>query len=560
MIIRHVKIINFRGIRSLDWHIPIRFVVLVGPGDSGKTSVFEAIDVALGRQWYTPTDADFLDGNPANQILIEVTVGELPEKFFHYHGYGTCLRGWAAGVLHDEPQHGDEEVVTVRLHIDASLDPTWTLVSNRDPEGVPIRGRDRSKLGLHRLGTNVDHQLGWGRGSLLTRKSEAADDLHSVFAGVARKIRQETHTEGISGITDVIANTQRIADEIGVDITGLKAAINASDLSLGSTLLALHQADVPVKQMGLGSRRLLAIGLEMDAVAHDGIALVDEIEHGLEPYRIHTLMQRMRRLADGSHGQAFLTTHAATVICDCTVTDLHIVRNHHGAMTITQVPDTNDMRMLVRTAPEALLSRRVITCEGRTEYGMCRGLDAAWTATGKKSLAAKCCVPVEAKGNCAGSGMSRDLHSLGYQVCFFGDSDVDVNPTWTELAQIGITVIRWREPNASEHAVFTSLAWSDLMALLAEVPQADEPSYFGTIAANAHVTGANNWTAPLVTWQDSLALRSALAAMAKRAAWIKNIDMGDRIGRMAVVGMPATSLADDFRTTLERLRTWIDAA
>jgi putative ATP-dependent endonuclease of OLD family len=39
MIIRHVRIRNFRGIAELDWSIRERFVVLVGPGDAGKTTV-----------------------------------------------------------------------------------------------------------------------------------------------------------------------------------------------------------------------------------------------------------------------------------------------------------------------------------------------------------------------------------------------------------------------------------------------------------------------------------------------------------------------------------------
>lgn len=132
MIIRHIKVQNFRGIRSLDWHILRRFVVLAGPGDVGKSTVFEAIDLALGRSWYVPTDADFYDGNPGTPIVIEVTVGELPAPFKDLHQYGHSVRGWRDGRLLDEPEAADDMVVTVRLTIDqSSLDSVSTRESGQ---------------------------------------------------------------------------------------------------------------------------------------------------------------------------------------------------------------------------------------------------------------------------------------------------------------------------------------------------------------------------------------------------------------------------------------------
>lgn len=576
MIIRHVSIRNFRGIRSLDWPIMDRFVVLVGPGDSCKTTVFEAIDLALGRQWYGPTDADFYNGDPQHPISIEVTVGELPDKFFDFHSYGTCLRGWKGGVLHDEPQPGDEEVITVRFGIDKALDPSWVLVSNHDPDGVPFRARDRPKLGLHRLGTNVDHQLGWARGSLLTRASESADDLHGVFADVSRRIRSETKTDGIPGIQDVLARTQRIADEVGVGIGGLRAAINAADLSLGNSLLSLHQNDTPVRQFGLGSRRLLAIGLEMDAVVHGGIGLIDEVEHGLEPYRIHTLLARMRKAAEDRHGQMFLTTHAAEVIRDCPVSALHVVRAESGAVTIKQIPTNDDMQRMARLTPEALLARRVIVCEGKTEYGMCRGLDVAWTNDRRKSFAAVGCVPVNGSGNSKAAAISRDLHSLGYVVCFFGDSDQPPTPSWAELASLGIKVVRWKDQWAIEDAVFTTLSWSDVIQLLSKIPEASEPTFFKTIAVNRNRADVQDWGAPLESWTDTPKVRAALIVMSRKppkkdsgksgatnanddGVWLKDIDMGIAIGHMLASSLPTLASDDDVRVKIEHLRAWIDA-
>ena len=42
---------NFRGIRELDWHVDGTILCLVGPGDSTKTTILDAIELAMTPQW-----------------------------------------------------------------------------------------------------------------------------------------------------------------------------------------------------------------------------------------------------------------------------------------------------------------------------------------------------------------------------------------------------------------------------------------------------------------------------------------------------------------------------
>jgi predicted ATP-dependent endonuclease of OLD family len=44
-LIRHIRIQNFRGIHKFDWFPSDRVNCLIGPGDSGKTTVLDAIDL-----------------------------------------------------------------------------------------------------------------------------------------------------------------------------------------------------------------------------------------------------------------------------------------------------------------------------------------------------------------------------------------------------------------------------------------------------------------------------------------------------------------------------------
>ena len=62
-IVRHVSIRNFRGIKALDWSVPTRLTCLIGPGDSTKTTVLDAVELALSPKWNVQIDdADRVHG------------------------------------------------------------------------------------------------------------------------------------------------------------------------------------------------------------------------------------------------------------------------------------------------------------------------------------------------------------------------------------------------------------------------------------------------------------------------------------------------------------------
>lgn len=46
--VRAVEIGNFRGIEELIWYPAAGITCLIGPGDSGKSSILDAIDLCLG--------------------------------------------------------------------------------------------------------------------------------------------------------------------------------------------------------------------------------------------------------------------------------------------------------------------------------------------------------------------------------------------------------------------------------------------------------------------------------------------------------------------------------
>lgn len=143
MQIRRLKVSNFRGIAMLDWKPGHSFCCLIGPGDSGKSTVLDAAEACLSSRWYAFAEPDFTNADTTNPISIEATVGELSASLKSDERFGLFIRGWTtAGELRDEPEDDDEPVLTVRLTVDASMEPSWELICDRTSDPRALSNRD----------------------------------------------------------------------------------------------------------------------------------------------------------------------------------------------------------------------------------------------------------------------------------------------------------------------------------------------------------------------------------------------------------------------------------
>lgn len=96
MEIRRLEISNFRGIKELTWKVPAgrRFVALVGPGDSSKSTILAALDMALSDRWNLAfADTDFYDADITQPITIRVTLAGLPPELRQHGVLGMHLSG-----------------------------------------------------------------------------------------------------------------------------------------------------------------------------------------------------------------------------------------------------------------------------------------------------------------------------------------------------------------------------------------------------------------------------------------------------------------------------------
>lgn len=123
--IRKTETENFRGISSLSWMPKPGINCLIGPGDSGKSTVLDAIDWWVGARRSLPvTDANFHNLLVEEQIEIRVAIGELEDGLKNFDSYGPYLLGMSEdGAIEDEPGEGLETVLTVRWIIKSDLEP-----------------------------------------------------------------------------------------------------------------------------------------------------------------------------------------------------------------------------------------------------------------------------------------------------------------------------------------------------------------------------------------------------------------------------------------------------
>src|SRR4051794_20533478 len=107
--IRHIEIIHFRCIERLEWHPSPGINCLIGPGDAGKSSVLDAVDLCLGaRRTVQFNDADFHGLDVSQPVEIRITIGDLSDALKSIETYGAYVRSFdpATKAIDDEPEAG----------------------------------------------------------------------------------------------------------------------------------------------------------------------------------------------------------------------------------------------------------------------------------------------------------------------------------------------------------------------------------------------------------------------------------------------------------------------
>src|SRR6185312_10225736 len=118
--IHHLSIAHFRGIKRFEQTFLSDFVCLIGRGDSGKSTILDAIAFVLASTWNVPFyDNDFHECDLGKPIIIEATIRDLPRDLIAEEKYGGYLRtlNVATNTVSDDIDAGEEAVLTIRLEV-----------------------------------------------------------------------------------------------------------------------------------------------------------------------------------------------------------------------------------------------------------------------------------------------------------------------------------------------------------------------------------------------------------------------------------------------------------
>ena len=565
MKIRMLKILNFRGIAKLEWKLPDENIFcLIGKGDSTKTTLLEALRCAFSPQWnHSFHDSDFYQYNTDNPIDIEVVIGELLQEFCAEQKYGAHLRGWNKDQfkLNDEPEDNDEPVLTVRLAVAKDLEPKWKIVTERNPDGVDFKVSDRAKVSVGLIGAYSERQLTWAAGTALAKITES-DNLNESLVEATRAARSSIDGQRAQVLTKfdaAAARSEQVAKGLGVPVGHeYKAHLDLNSINIRIGGLTLHDGDIPLRQLGLGSKRMLLCGIQQESFEAQHVTLFDEVEYGLEPHRIARLITHIKQ---DEKGQYFLTTHSPTVLRELTVGQLYILHKEaDGVRVVAAVgKDLDGMKIQgqIRSSAEAFLSRKVVVCEGATEVGFLRGVDNLWSAAQRLPFSYLGVVLLDAHGASKIKDLSTGFKALHYDVMVFADGDAQdkfSDQDAADLIEKGVAVVMWADKLSIEQRAMTDLPWAQVLASVDLAKELGFPVQ-DQVRSKLNVQLDED----IGKWQDSADMRRAIGDASKSSNWFKNITDGERWAQAIFPAFDNTTFQQKkFAIQLSQFRAWVD--
>lgn len=571
--IRKVEIENFRCLKSLSWMPMDGINCLIGPGDSGKSTILDAIDLCVGaRRTAQFTDSDFYNLDVTQPISITLTLGDLSDSLKSIEAYGLFLRSFdpATGQIEDEPESELETVLTLRLVVESDLEPVWTLVSERAEQQDVVRSiawKDRISIAPTRLGTHSGFNLSWTRGSVLNRISDERAEVGAGLVKAARDARSTFGDQADKQLSKTLGIVTKTAKELGVPVgDAARALLDAHSVSFGDGAISLHNASgIPLRSLGTGSTRLLIAGLQREAADQASIVLIDEVEHGLEPHRLTRLLDSLGAKEKCPPLQVFLTTHSPVALRELAGNQLFVVRRTADSHLVCRVGIEDDIQSTMRLDPEAFLATTVVVCEGASEVGFIRGLDEHRVSQGLPALSASGVAFVDTGGGDANRCFYRGkaLQRLGYRVVAVLDNDKPpAKEAIDEFLAGGGKVLIWRVGRALEDELFQSLA---LGAIVPLIKRAIELTEDGLVDNHIKTTSSGKKTLADVGHEikksDLKTETRALLGKASRirkAGWFKSLSKMEGVAR-DIVGPNLDTADPEFKAMLDDLFAWAHA-
>jgi len=331
-VIEKVKIHSYRRFRDLTFEPHPRLNILVGENESGKSTLLEAIGLALtgrlhGRAaieelnpyWFNQAvSAEFFReralGNAVAlpEIHIEVFLEDCDAfaSLIGAHNSDSPTRACPGLSLRVVPNPEYASEIEAHLASDTSIIPIeyykveWRSfadqVLNSRPKELTIALIDSRTV---RSSNGVDYHLRQILSDHLAPDEKAAVSL------AFRTVKEQMTATHLKSVNDKMAKLEGALDDKPISLGMDQSARGSWDTSV-----VPHVAEVPFAMAGQGQQATIKIALAMSQRASAArVVMVEEPENHLSHTSLNILLSRIEALA-GEAQQLFITTHSSFVM------------------------------------------------------------------------------------------------------------------------------------------------------------------------------------------------------------------------------------------------------
>jgi len=386
-VLAKIRIQNYRVFESFDLSFTDGLNIVVGNNDTGKSTLLEAVNLALtarvrGRLLATELSPHHFNQSATQRYIADLAAGENPTPpeividLYLTDGEGTAtLKGTNNATLENEPglrlrvtfreEFADEYAAFIATPDEVRLVPTeYYRVDWLSFAGNPVTSRsipgsasmiDASAI---RLQSGTDHYL-------QQIIAEQLDMRERVEIGRAYRSLRERFSDNPS--IEAI-NLKLAASQTGVTDRQLSLAIDISQKAAWESNLVPHLDDLPCQFVGSGGQNmlkvLLALNRSADAVH---VVLIEEPENHQSPASLNTLVSKISERCQGK--QVLVTTHSSFVMNKLGLDQLVLLSPSRG-IRLTDLPDeTLDYfkKLSGYDTLRVVLSERIILVEGPSD-------------------------------------------------------------------------------------------------------------------------------------------------------------------------------------------------
>jgi putative ATP-dependent endonuclease of the OLD family len=460
--ILRLDIKRFRGIKEFCWVPDPRLNMIIGGGDTGKSTLLDAIALLFSpTNSNTVSEHDYWLRECEKEFSITAVV-ELPSTIDT--SKGSLIWPWEWNGKEATIQSLDNEISTLptaykfRVTGSSELELAWEIIQPND-EIINLPVSIRKQIGVVGLTSeeknDKDLRLVYGSSlDKLVSDSALRAKIGKKLAG--SDIQTELSKEGLKRLSDLDAVMQGDALPFNLSL-GLTSSKGVSIGSLIGLLAQKEGVAIPLTSWGSGTRRMTSLKIAALTEADSHIILIDEIERGLEYYRQRKLLKMIQE----KNSQSFIATHSPTAISSLTLGKLWYFDFDEQICEISG----KYIDQHLKKDPEMFFSKFPILAEGATETGFLnylleKHIDQNYLDHGIKVS--------DAGGNESALNLLESLSKTKMTVFGFVDDEGNFSGRWRNLKDnLGARLLQWKQ-GCLEENIISEIKDEDLLKLLVD--------------------------------------------------------------------------------------------